>query len=137
MRRSAPFLALPLLLGGCAALQSVGRPEGRDAILTFRLLTLFSFATGFFFLLTMAFLVAAYWRQRGSREDGLDDELTVPSKAPVLKTALLVWTAAASLVWLGLLLVEALGAGAAGLLWTAGAILSPIEKFLFRHTENL
>ena len=56
---------------------------------------------------------------------------------PLLPLWLLVWTGAASLVWLGRLLVEALGAAAAGLLWTAGAILSPIEKFLSRHTENL
>jgi hypothetical protein len=56
---------------------------------------------------------------------------------PLLPLWLLTWTGAASLVWLGRLLVEAFGAGAAGLLWVAGAILSPIEKFLFRHPEDL
>ena len=56
---------------------------------------------------------------------------------PLLPLWLLAWTAASSLVWLGRLLVEALGAGAAGLLWTAGAILSPIEKFLSRRPESV
>ncbi|HYO12511.1 MAG TPA: hypothetical protein VE685_04870 [Thermoanaerobaculia bacterium] len=37
---------------------------------------------------------------------------------------LLLWTAAASLVWLGRLLVEALGAAGACLLWGMGALLS-------------
>ncbi|MFL6857136.1 MAG: c-type cytochrome [Allosphingosinicella sp.] len=106
MRRGAAFLALPLLLGGCAALQSVGRPEGRDALLTFRLLTLFGFVTGFFFLVTMAFLVAAYWRRRGSRQDGLDDPLTVPTRSPMLKTALFVWTGIVVATLMGLALAS-------------------------------
>jgi hypothetical protein len=37
---------------------------------------------------------------------------------------LLLWMGAASLVWLGRLLVEAVGAAAAGLLWGMGALLS-------------
>ncbi|HEY0515446.1 MAG TPA: hypothetical protein VGH73_26365, partial [Thermoanaerobaculia bacterium] len=56
---------------------------------------------------------------------------------PLLPFWLLTWTGAASLVWLGRLLVEAVGAGAAGLLWVAGAISSFIEMFLFRQPKNL
>jgi hypothetical protein len=50
---------------------------------------------------------------------------------------LLLWAGAAALVWLGRLLVEGLGALAAGLLWACGNFLSAIETFLYRHGRNL
>lgn len=56
---------------------------------------------------------------------------------PLLPLWLLLWAGAAALVWLARLLVEGLGALAAGLLWGCGNFLSAIETFLFRHGRNL
>jgi len=56
---------------------------------------------------------------------------------PLLPLWLLLWAGAAALVWLARLLVEGLGALAAGLLWACGNFLSTIETFLYRHGRNL
>lgn len=45
---------------------------------------------------------------------------------------LLLWLGAASLVWLGRLLVEAVGAAGAGLLWGGGALLWFLDRILLR-----
>ena len=55
---------------------------------------------------------------------------------PLLPLWLLLWAGAAALVWLARLLVEGLGALAAGLLWGCGNFLSAIETFLFRHSRT-
>ncbi len=52
---------------------------------------------------------------------------------PLLPFWLLLWAVAAALVWLARLLVEGLGALAAGLLWSCGNFLSAIETLLYRH----
>ncbi|HEY2289060.1 MAG TPA: hypothetical protein VGM86_00040 [Thermoanaerobaculia bacterium] len=56
---------------------------------------------------------------------------------PLLPLWLLLWAGAAAIVWLARLLVEGLGALAAGLLWGCGIFLSAIETFLYRHGRNL
>jgi heme/copper-type cytochrome/quinol oxidase subunit 2 len=104
--RRLPALALPLLLAGCEGIQTVGAGAGRDAILINRLFVLFEIVTGIFFVLTMAFLFAAYWRRRGHREDGLPDDLAAPSKSPLLRIALFVWTGAVILSLMGLALAS-------------------------------
>ncbi|MFL6197152.1 MAG: hypothetical protein ACJ75H_23400 [Thermoanaerobaculia bacterium] len=57
--------------------------------------------------------------------------------SPLIASWLLVWTLAGALTWTARLLVEALGAAAAGLLWAVGAIVSRIELSLYRHTEEV
>jgi hypothetical protein len=56
---------------------------------------------------------------------------------PLLPFWLLLWAGAAALVWLVRLLVEGVGALAAGLFWGCGSFLSAIEAFLYRHSQNL
>ncbi len=74
-----------------------------------------------------------FWRGMARSLDFLPPWLAFP----LLPLWLLGWTGAVALVWLGRLLVEGFGAAAAGLLWSAGASLGSIEKFLYRHTDNL
>jgi hypothetical protein len=80
-----------------------------------------------------------FWGRLAGSTPGLRRLLASPGPRPwrlalltPLPTALwlLVWTAAASLVWLGRLLVEAMGAAAAGLLWGTGALLALPGKIL-------
>lgn len=54
--------------------------------------------------------------------------LAVPLAFPLVALWLLLWSGAASVAWLARLLVEAVGAVAAGALWTAGSILSLFDR---------
>jgi cytochrome c oxidase subunit 2 len=102
MKRGVALLPVPLLLAGCEGIQAVGEATGQDAILTNRLFVVFEIVTGIFFVLTMAFLFAAYWRRRGHRADRVEDPLAVPTREPMLRTALFVWTGAVVLTLMGL-----------------------------------
>jgi cytochrome c oxidase subunit 2 len=93
MRRLAPLLPLTLLATGCEGIQSVGDNAGHDSGLIRGLLVTFTIVTALFFLLVMAFLVAAYWRRGGKRQDGLPDEEGV-SREPSLRLAFFLWTGA-------------------------------------------
>src|SRR5206468_13121944 len=85
---------LPLaLLGSCQGIQTVGDNAGRDAGLIRSLLVTFTIVTAIFFIAVMAFLIAAYWRRGGKRQDGLPDEDGV-SREPSLRLAFFFWVGA-------------------------------------------
>ena len=93
MRRLLPLLPLALLASGCRGIQDATDDAGRDAGLIRGLFTTFTIVTAIFFVAVMAFLVAAYWRRGGKRQDGLPDEEGV-SREPGLRLAFIFWVGA-------------------------------------------
>jgi cytochrome c oxidase subunit 2 len=90
MRRCLAALPLMAMLGSCQGAQVVGDNAGHDAGLITNLLIVFAVVTAIFYVLVIAFLVAAYWRRGGRRQDGLPDEDGV-SREPALRTGLYLW----------------------------------------------
>jgi cytochrome c oxidase subunit 2 len=93
MRRLLPFLPLALLASGCRGIQDATDDAGRDAGLIRGLFVTFTIVTAIFFVAVMAFLVAAYWRRGGKRQDGLPDEEGI-SREPGLRLAFFFWVGA-------------------------------------------
>jgi cytochrome c oxidase subunit 2 len=104
MRRLAP-LPLVLALGGCEGIQAIGPRDGAESAAISDLFTIFLIVTLIFYAAVLAFLVAAYWRRRGERQDGLPDPDGAGRDKP-LTTALLVWTGAVILGITGLTLAS-------------------------------
>ena len=73
-----------------------------------------------------------FWRGLARSLPFAPPPFLVPLLLPVW---LLVWTGAASLVWLARLFVEGAGAFTAALLWGGGALVSKIEKSLYRRKK--
>jgi cytochrome c oxidase subunit 2 len=101
-------LALPPLLaalGGCEGIQAIGPRNGAEAAAISDLFTVFLIVTLLFYAAVIAFLVAAYWRRRGERQDGLPDPDGTNRDKP-LNTALLVWIGAVIIGLTGLTLAS-------------------------------
>ena len=72
MKRLLPLLPIGLL-AGCEGIQTINDNAGHDSGLIRGLFVTFTIVTILFFAIVMAFLVAAYWRRGGKRQDGLPD----------------------------------------------------------------
>jgi len=89
MTRPSRAIALAALLAGCAGPQSVFAPAGDEAGRLLSLMTLMLWVCGVTYLLVLAFLAAALWRNRRLLEG------VSPDAAPVdrgLKAGLVGWT---------------------------------------------
>lgn len=74
MRRLLPLLPLAVLVSSCRGIQTATDDAGRDSAIIRDLLVTFTIVAAIFFIAVMAFLVAAYWRRGGKRQDGIPDE---------------------------------------------------------------
>lgn len=82
-----------------------------------------------------------FWGRLAESTPGLGRFVSTPDRRRWLAALVLplpltlwlfLWTAAASFLWIGRLLVEAVGAAGAGLLWGGGALLWFLDRILLR-----
>jgi cytochrome c oxidase subunit 2 len=90
-RRASP-LFLAFLLGGCSGIQSALGGDGRHGEIFGDLFAIFLAVTLFVYLLVIAFLLAAVFRRRGKRQDGVPHNDGESREAP-LRKGLIVWAA--------------------------------------------
>jgi cytochrome c oxidase subunit 2 len=90
--RRLSLLLLALALGGCSGIQSALGGDGRHGEIFGGLFAIFLAVTVFVYLLVIAFLLAAIFRRRGRRQDGLPDEEGESREAP-LRKGLIGWAA--------------------------------------------
>lgn len=100
MMRRPRLLVLPLLLGACDTAQSVAGNDGSQGEIVSGLFWIFLAVTGIVYLVVIAFLLAALFRRRGMRRDGLPDD--GESRDRGLRKALIGWVAATALILTGL-----------------------------------
>ena len=108
MRRALPLLTLLALLAGCDTVQSMTGGDGRQSELFAGLFWLFLIVTGIVYLAVIAFLLAAIFRRRGARQDGLpeEDEATVENREGGLRKLLIGWVGITALILAGLTLAS-------------------------------
>jgi cytochrome c oxidase subunit 2 len=99
MRRFLP-LAL-LLLGGCDTFQSMTGGDGQDAVQFNHLFAIFMIVSLVMYALVLAFLLAAWFRRRGARQDGIE-EPAGESRDGLLRTLLIGWTGLVAIGLVGL-----------------------------------
>ncbi|HEX8641015.1 MAG TPA: cytochrome c oxidase subunit II [Allosphingosinicella sp.] len=105
LRRASLLLAAMLLLGGCDTVQSTTGSDGVQSGLFSGLFWVFLAVTTIVYLVVLAFLLAAIFRRRGSRQDGLPDEEGESRDGP-LRTVLTGWVAVIALILAGLTLAS-------------------------------
>ena len=102
MMRLRPSLAAPLLLGGCAGFQNALGGDGAEAANFADLFTVFMIVCTFMYLIVVAALFAAMWRRRRGEEPLTVETGKHHQTAPLLKPALVGWTALMAVGLVGL-----------------------------------
>lgn len=139
-----PFIVLYFACAAANGFRYHGHPMEDDAYaLAGRRWSLFESAAGFepFDRVAERLAVPAsglrFWRKLARSTPGVGRLLrpearrlwlAVPLASPPVMLWLLLWSGAAAVVWLARLLVETMGAVAAGVLWTIGAVLSLFDR---------
>ena len=100
MRRALLLCLAALPAAACDTIQSATGSDGREGEIFTGLFWGFAVVLTLVYLVVMAFLVAAIFRRRGRRQDGLPDE--GDSRDGTLRSVLIGWTGAIALILSGL-----------------------------------
>ena len=104
MPRLASLLPV-LLLAGCDTAQSMTGGDGQDGVQFNHLFAIFMIVSLVMYALVLLFLLAAWFRRDGKRQDGLPDE-TGTSRDGLLRALLIGWTGLVALGLVGLTLAS-------------------------------
>jgi cytochrome c oxidase subunit 2 len=99
------LLFLAPTIASCEGIQAIGPRDGAESAAISDLFTIFLVVTLLFYAAVIAFLVSAWWRRRGERQDGLSEHKADTSDA-ALNKALILWTGAVILGLTGLTLAS-------------------------------